>query len=46
VRKLAESRNVMMFRDWSKGHPLPRPQQRFDEANRVAGLICQQWGCE
>lgn len=46
VRKLAQSRNVMMFRDWSKGHPLPRPQQVFDEANRVAGLICQQWGRE
>ena len=46
VRKLAASRNVMMFRDWSKGHPLPRPQQVFDEANRVAERICRQWGCE
>jgi len=46
VRKLADSGNVMMFHDWSKGHPLPRPRQVFDEANRVAGWICRQWGSE
>jgi len=46
VRKLAASGNVMMFQDWSRGHPLPSPRQHFDEANRVAGRICRQWGGE
>jgi mitochondrial fission protein ELM1 len=45
IRKLAASGNVMMFSDWSTGHPLPRPKQVFDEANRVAGQICRRWGC-
>jgi hypothetical protein len=44
VRKLAASGNIMMFRDWSEGHPLARPRQAFDEANRVAGRICREWG--
>lgn len=46
VQALVASRNVMRFRDWSAGHPLPRPRQIFDEANRVASHICSQWGSE
>lgn len=46
VQALVASRNVMRFRDWSAGHPLPRPRQIFDEANRVASRICSQWGSE
>jgi len=46
VRALVASGNVMRFRDWSAGHPLPRPKRVFDEANRIASHICQQWGGE
>ena len=46
VRQLAAARNVMTYSDWSAGRPLPRPQQVFDEANRVAGQICGRWGGE
>ena len=46
VQALVASRNVMRFSDWSAGHPLPRPRRVFDEANRVAGRICGQWGSE
>ena len=46
VQALVASRNVMRFSDWSAGHPLPRPRRFFDEANRVAGRICGQWGSE
>jgi len=46
VQALVASRNVMRFSDWSAGHPLPRPRQVFDEANRVARQICGQWGGE
>jgi mitochondrial fission protein ELM1 len=46
VQALVASRNVMRFGDWSAGHPLPRPGQLFDEANRVARQICGQWGGE
>ena len=46
VRQLAATRNVMTYSDWSAGRPLPRPQQVFDEANRVAGQICRRWGSE
>ena len=46
VRELVASRNVMRFGDWSAGHPLPRPRRIFDEANRVASRICDQWGDE
>ncbi|HAJ93196.1 MAG TPA: nucleoside-diphosphate sugar epimerase [Gammaproteobacteria bacterium] len=44
VQALVASRNVMRFSDWSAGRPLPRPRQVFDEANRIAGEICGQWG--
>jgi mitochondrial fission protein ELM1 len=43
VRQLAAERNVMTYRNWSAGHPLPRPRQVFDEANRVARQICRRW---
>jgi mitochondrial fission protein ELM1 len=46
AQALVASRNVMRFDDWSAGHPLPRPRQVFDEANRVARLICRRWGCK
>ena len=46
VQALVASRNVMRFNDWSAGRPLPRPRQAFDEANRVARKICDQWGCK
>ena len=43
VRRLADSGNVMMFDQWSAGHPLPTPVRVFDEANRVAEQICRRW---
>jgi len=46
MRALVASRNVMRFSDWSTGHPLPRPRRIFDEANRVASRIYDQWGGE
>jgi mitochondrial fission protein ELM1 len=46
VRKLVASRNVMAFTDWCAGHPLPRPRQVYDEANRVAEQIVRRWGSE
>ena len=46
VRALAAGRDVMTYRSWSAGHPLPRPQRIFDEANRVAQQICRRWGSE
>ena len=35
---------VMRFSHWSKGNPLPRSGEIFDEANRVARHICKCWG--
>jgi uncharacterized protein len=46
VQALVASRNVMRFSDWSAGRPLPRSRRVFDEANRIAGIICGQWGCK
>ena len=46
VQALVSSGNVMRFSDWSAGNPLPRPRRVFDEANRVADVICGQWGNE
>ena len=44
VRALVASGNVIRFSEWSARHPLPRPGRVFDEANRVASRICEQWG--
>ena len=44
VQALVASGNVMRFSHWSKGIPLPRSVEVFDEANRVAAQICGIWG--
>ena len=44
VDALVASGNVMRFVDWSRGRPLPRPVEVFDEANRVAAHIARRWG--
>lgn len=44
VRQLTAERSVMTYGSWSAGHPLPRPDRVFDEANRVARQICRRWG--
>jgi mitochondrial fission protein ELM1 len=44
VDALVASGNVMRFSDWSRGRPLPRPVEVFDEANRVAAYISRCWG--
>jgi hypothetical protein len=46
VRALTAGGDVMTYRSWSAGHPLPRPQRIFDEANRVAQQVCRRWGSE
>jgi uncharacterized protein len=45
VDALVATGNVMRFNHWSKGVPLPRAMEHFDEANRVAEQICGRWGC-
>ncbi|MEN8206890.1 MAG: ELM1/GtrOC1 family putative glycosyltransferase [Pseudomonadota bacterium] len=44
VQALVASGNVMRFSHWSRGIPLPRSVEIFDEANRVAERICTCWG--
>ena len=44
VQALVASGNVMRFNHWSRGNPLPRPVEEFDEANRVAEQIFNRWG--
>jgi len=44
VEALVASGNVMRFSRWSRGIPLPRSVEVFDEANRVAEQICNDWG--
>ena len=44
VEALVASGNVMRFDYWSRGIPLPRSVEVFDEANRVAEQICSYWG--
>lgn len=44
VQALVASGNVMRFSHWSRGNPLTRPADVFDEANRVAEHICRRWG--
>ena len=44
VEALVASGNVMRFSRWSRGIPLPRSLEVFDEANRVAEQICKSWG--
>lgn len=44
VEALVASGNVMRFSHWSRGIPLPRSTEVFDEANRVAEQICSCWG--
>ncbi len=44
VEALVATGNVMRFSHWSRGIPLPRSVEVFDEANRVAGQICGCWG--
>jgi mitochondrial fission protein ELM1 len=44
VEALVASGNVMRFSHWSRGIPLPRSMEVFDEANRVAEQICSRWG--
>jgi hypothetical protein len=34
----------MRFDDWSRGRPLSRPVEVFDEANRVAAHVARRWG--
>ena len=44
IRRLAHTRQVTGFGDWAAGKPLQRPGEIFDEANRSARWICEQWG--
>jgi len=44
VEALVATGNVMRFSHWSRGIPLPRSVEIFDEANRVAEQICKCWG--
>jgi len=44
VEALVASGNVMRFSHWSRGIPLPRSVEVFDEANRVAARIVKRWG--
>jgi mitochondrial fission protein ELM1 len=43
VEALVASGNVMRFSHWSRGIPLPRSVEVFDEANRIAEQICSCW---
>jgi len=44
IRHLAAAGQVTCFGDWTAGKPLQQPGQIFDEANRSARWICEQWG--
>jgi hypothetical protein len=44
IRRLAAAGQVTGFGDWTAGTPLQPPGEIFDEANRSARWICEQWG--
>jgi uncharacterized protein len=44
IRRLAAAGQVTGFGDWAAGKPLHQPGEIFDEANRCARWICEQWG--
>lgn len=44
LRRLEATGQVTGFADWAAGNPLLPPGQVFDEANRIARRICEQWG--
>jgi hypothetical protein len=44
IRGLAAAGLVTGFGDWAAGKPLQPPGEIFDEANRSARWICEQWG--
>jgi len=44
VQALVASGNVIRFDRWSRGNPLPRSVEVFDEANRIAAQICSNRG--
>lgn len=44
IRRLAAAEQVTGFGDWKVGTPLQPPGEIFDEANRSARWICEQWG--
>ncbi|MGB7933401.1 MAG: ELM1/GtrOC1 family putative glycosyltransferase [Gammaproteobacteria bacterium] len=44
IRRLAATGQVTGFGDWAAGKPLQPPGEIFDEANRSARWICEQWG--
>ena len=44
IRRLAAAGQVTGFEDWAAGTPLQPPGVIFDEANRSARWICEQWG--
>jgi mitochondrial fission protein ELM1 len=44
LQQLVSERHVMPFGEWVAGKPLQRPGQDFNEAERAARWICEQWG--
>jgi mitochondrial fission protein ELM1 len=44
IRRLAATGQVTGFGDWVAGKSLQEPGEFFDEANRSARWICEQWG--
>jgi mitochondrial fission protein ELM1 len=44
LRQLVSERQVLPFAEWVAGRPLRRPGQDFNEADRAARWICEQWG--
>lgn len=44
MQRLQASQQVTPFSDWCAGKPLTRPDEVFDEANRSAQWVCEQWG--
>jgi len=44
LRHLAAAGQVTGFGDWTAGTSLQPPGEIFDEANRSARWICEQWG--
>ncbi|UCC55457.1 MAG: mitochondrial fission ELM1 family protein [Gammaproteobacteria bacterium] len=44
LQQLVSEEQVLPFAEWIAGKPLQRPGQDFNEAERAAVLICEQWG--
>ncbi len=44
LQQLVSERHVLPFAEWVAGKPLRRPGQDFNEAERAARWICEQWG--